>query len=144
MEHVSAEQDLEPEQRLDALRQAMYDVYDFDPLILVNMFHLQSSETLKNLSPELLSEIRDLSRSSLEAMAKIFEEGIREGYLVQRPPGMLSAIVWALFSGIVLWEENQRIIEGDENVLKETFDAAFQIFQRGIVKQVDSEEVSAA
>ena len=44
---------------------AMYDVYEFDPLIIINMFHLQSSETLKNLSPQLMDEIKDLSRKSL-------------------------------------------------------------------------------
>jgi hypothetical protein len=40
--------------RLNALKDAMFDVYEFDPLILINMFHMQSSETLKNLSPDLL------------------------------------------------------------------------------------------
>lgn len=144
MEHVISEQDLTPEQRLGALKQAMYDVYDFDPLILVNMFHLQSSETLKNLSDELLAEIRALSQNSLQAMAKIFEEGVRKGYLVDRSPDLLSTIVWALFSGIVLWEESQKITEGDSDDLRETFDTAFTIFMRGITKKDDSTSFNAA
>lgn len=144
MEHVISEKELTPDQRMEALKQAMYDVYDFDPLILVNMFHLQSSETLKNLSTELRSEIRELSQKSLDAMAQIFEEGIREGYLVRRSPAVLSNIVWALFSGIVLWEESQKIIDGGGDYLRETFDTAFTIFTRGISKKVDSKSYSAA
>jgi len=143
MEHVNAEKDLPPAQRLEALKQAMYDVYEFDPLILVNMFHLQSSETLKNLSPELLSEIKELSRNSLAAMAKIFQECIKEGYIIERHPVALSGIVWALFSGIVLWEESKKIVNGDKNYLKETFDTAFEIFVRGITKHTEPEQYNA-
>ena len=144
MEHVNAEKDLHPYQRMEALKQAMYDVYEFDPLILVNMFHLQSSETLKNLSPELLDEIRTLSRSSLDAMSKIFQECIDKGYIVDEHPVALADIVWALFSGIVLWEESKKIINGDKHYLKETFDTAFEIFKRGITKQEDPEKYDAA
>ena len=42
VEHVNKEE-LPPEEKMDALVEAMYDVYAFDPLILINMFHLQSS-----------------------------------------------------------------------------------------------------
>ncbi len=59
VEHVLNTPDLKPEQKLDAMMDAMYDVYEFDPLVIINMFHLQSSETLKNLSPELLAEIKE-------------------------------------------------------------------------------------
>jgi AcrR family transcriptional regulator len=54
LKHVIENKDLQPEQYIDALKQAMLDVYDFDPLIVINLFQLQSSETLKNLTPELL------------------------------------------------------------------------------------------
>ncbi len=45
VEHVNDEKDAGPEEKLRALMDAMYDVYEFDPLIIINMFHLQSSET---------------------------------------------------------------------------------------------------
>jgi hypothetical protein len=60
VEHVNEEKDSGPEEKLKSLVDAMYDVYEFDPLIIINMFHLQSSETLKNLSPQLMSEITGL------------------------------------------------------------------------------------
>lgn len=134
LEHVNAEADQSPEQMIEALKEAMYDVYEFDPLILVNMFHLQSSEALKNLTPELLSEIRELSRNSLNTMAKIFEEGIKKGTFIEKNPSTFSNIIWAMFSGIVLWEESKRILNEDGDSLKETLELAFDIFSEGIKK----------
>ena len=132
LEHVNAEPDLTPDQMIESLKETMYDVYEFDPLILVNMFHLQSSEALKNLTPELLSEIKDLSQNSLNTMAKIFEKGINKGAFVEKNPLVFSDIVWALFSGIVLWEESKRIFNQKSNSLKETLGTAFEIFGQGI------------
>ncbi len=134
LEHVNAEPDQTPEQMIESLKEAMYDVYEFDPLILVNMFHLQSSEALKNLTPELLSEIRELSRNSLNTMAKIFEEGISRGTFIEKKPLTFSNIIWAMFSGIVLWEESKRILNEGSDSLKETLEIAFDIFAEGIKK----------
>ena len=135
LEHVVLEPGLGPEERIESLKQAMYDVYDFDPMILINMFHLQSSETLRNLSPELLSEIEKLSRKSINTLASIFEEGIREGVFIERHPVALGDSMWSLFSGVVLWEESKRILDSKKNYLKQTLDVAFEIFTRGIKKQ---------
>lgn len=132
LEHVNAAPDLTPDQMIESLKETMYDVYEFDPLILVNMFHLQSSEALKNLTPELLSEIKDLSQNSLNTMAKIFEKGINNGAFIEKNPLVFSDIVWALFSGIVLWEESKRIFNQKSNSLKETLGTAFEIFGQGI------------
>ena len=135
LEHVvNSEKKLNSEEKVEALRDVMYDVYEFDPLILVNMFHLQSSDTLKNLSPELLSSLKELSRNSLGLMAGIFEEGIEEGDFIDRHPMALADIVWSIFSGVVLWEESKRLINDDKNYLKQTLEIAFEIFARGIKK----------
>ena len=135
LEHVNAEPFIDASQRLNALKEAMFDVYEFDPLILINMFHMQSSETLKNLSPDLLSQIETLSRNSLKVMANIFEEGIRKNMFVDRHPTAVADILWSLFSGIVLWETSKKIINGEKDFLKETFDTAFEIFSRGIMRR---------
>lgn len=130
--HVINQAELDPLAKLDALKEVMYDVYDFDPLIIINMFHLQSSETLKNLSPELIEEIKTLSRESIGAIAQIFQEGITAGVFIQRHPVALSDICWSLFSGVVLWENSKKIINTDKDYLKETLKLAFEIFDRGI------------
>lgn len=134
VEHVNGETESDPEQKVRSLMDAMYDVYEFDPLIIINMFHLQSSETLKNLSPQLMNEIKTLSRKSIEAIAKIFEEGIKAGIFVKHEPMTLADIFWALFSGVVLWEASKKIIDDKKNFLKETLEVAFEIFYRGLKK----------
>lgn len=133
VEHVNKE-DMPPEEKIEALMEAMYDVYDFDPLIIINMFHLQSSETLKNLSPQLLSEIKDLSSKSIGAIATIFEGGIEKGIFVEQHPTALADIFWSMFSGVVLWEASKKIIDAEKDYLKPTLKAAFEIFRRGITK----------
>jgi len=134
VEHVNKEE-LAPEQKMDALVEAMYDVYAFDPLILINMFHLQSSETLKNLSPKLMSEIEELSRKSIGAIARIFEQGIDSGLFIDRHPVAMADIFWALFSGVILWTTSKKIFNEEKDCLKNTLKIAFEVFTRGIEKK---------
>ena len=131
--HVNKELSLSPVQKLDMLMEAMYDVYDFDPLIIINMFHLQSSETLKNLSNELLDEIKDLSRKSIGAIATMFKAGIESGVFKDYHPTALADIFWSLFSGVVLWEASKKIIDEKKDYLKETLKTSFDIFKEGII-----------
>ncbi|MBW2589400.1 MAG: TetR/AcrR family transcriptional regulator [Deltaproteobacteria bacterium] len=134
LEHVKNQNNLNDEQRIASLKDALYDIYDFDPLILINLFHLQSSESLKNLSPGLLSEIKRLSQSSLKIMSDIFSEGISTGVFIKANPNALADIFWALFSGVILWEESKKIIDDKKDFLKPTLDIAFDIFRQGITK----------
>ena len=134
LKHVSGEKDLEPKQKIKALKEAMYDVYEFDPLILINMFHLQSSESLKNLSPQLISDIKELSNNSIKEMADIFEEGIKKNVFIDKKPVVFAEALWALFCGAVLREESKRVINNDKNYLKLTLEDDFEIFARGIKK----------
>ena len=134
LKYVSNEKDLEPEQKIEALKEAMYDVYEFDPLILINMFHLQSSEIIKNLSPQLVTAIKELSNNSIETMADIFTEGIKKNIFIDKKPLALAETLWALFSGVVLLEESKRIIKKNKSYLKLTLEVAFEIFVRGIKK----------
>lgn len=134
LEHVKNQNNVNDEQRIASLKDALYDIYDFDPLILINLFHLQSSESLKNLSPELLSEIKRLSQSSLKIMSDIFSEGISTGVFIKANPNALADIFWALFSGVILWEESKKIIDNKKDFLKPTLDIAFDIFRQGITR----------
>jgi AcrR family transcriptional regulator len=132
LKHVVNRKGLEPEEYVEALKQAMYDVYEFDPLIVINMFQLQSSETVKNLSPELLGEIIDLSKSSLGIMSDIFEKGIIKGVFIDRHPQALADTLWGMFSGLILWEESKKLFNENKDHLKPTLEIAFELFIRGI------------
>jgi hypothetical protein len=113
----------------------MYDVYEFDPLIIITLFHLQSSETLRNLSPQLIEEIKELSSKSLGTIAQIFRDGVEQGAFVDYHPVALADTFWSLFSGIVLWLTSKKIIDESKDYLKQTLDIAFDIFYRGITRK---------
>jgi len=123
-----------PPERLDNLITAMYEVYEFDPMVIINMFHLQSSETLRNLSPALLQEINTLSKKALDHMASIFRDGMEQGYFIACHPIALADIFWSLFSGVILWEASKKVIDPDKDHLKSTLATAFELFCRGIRK----------
>ena len=86
IEHVNAMKQAGPDEKLKALMEAMYDVYEFDPLIIINMFHLQSSDTLKNLSPQLLAEITELTRKAMKSIVQIFKDGVSKGIFMTAIP----------------------------------------------------------
>jgi len=134
LEDVNKEKDIEPRQKIEAIKEALFDVYQFDPMILINMFHLQSSETLKNLSSPLLENITELSRNSLTILAEIFKDDTGQGISAGHHPTAIADIVWSLFTGVVLWEESKRMIDNEKDFLKQTLDVAFEIFSRGITR----------
>jgi AcrR family transcriptional regulator len=139
VDHVIGDEALDYEAKQEALLEAIQEVYDYDPMILNNMFHLQSSDTLKSLSPELMNEINDLSRRSLQAMAGMFALGIEKDLVIDRHPLALADILWALFSGIVLWEESKKMINAERYDLKNTLAIAFELFGRGLRRRQDDE-----
>ncbi|MGD2012523.1 MAG: TetR/AcrR family transcriptional regulator [Desulfobacterales bacterium] len=134
LEDVKKEKDVEPHKKIAAIKEALFDVYQFDPMILINMFHLQSSETLKNLSSPLLENITELSRNSLTILAAIFKDDTGQDRYASHHPAAMADIVWSLFTGVVLWEESKRMIDIEKEFLKQTLDVAFEIFSRGITR----------
>jgi AcrR family transcriptional regulator len=134
LEDVKKEKDIEPRQKVAAIKEALFDVYQFDPMILINMFHLQSSETLKNLSSSLLENITELSRNSLAILAEIFKDDTGQDIFANHPPAAIADIIWSLFTGVILWEESKRMIDNEKDFLKQTLDVAFEIFSRGITR----------
>jgi AcrR family transcriptional regulator len=132
LEDVKKENSSSPEQKIAATKEALYDVYQFDPMILINMFHLQSSETLKNLSSPLLENITELSRNSLQILADIFKNSSGQSTFLTGRQDAVADIVWSLFTGVVLWEESKRMFDDDMDYLKQSLDLAFEILARGI------------
>ncbi len=117
--------------RFELLKEAITDVYEFDPLMFVKLFHLQSDESFQHLTPQLHSEINDLSEKSLGVIANFFKTGMDSHVFIDNNPDTLAEIMWAFFSGIVLLEEKKKILGKNSN-LKLTLKTAFDIFFRGI------------
>jgi AcrR family transcriptional regulator len=122
--------------KLDPLKKVLFDVYAFDPDALINLFHLQSSETLKNLSDPLLEELNALTQKAISALTAIFESGIKNGAFQQtQSPIVLADILWSLFSGVILWEMSKKTIDEKKDFLEQTLSTAFEIFETGISRR---------
>ena len=132
LQRVKETKDLTDDQRIDAVKKALLELYEIDPLMLINLSHLQASETLDNISPELYEQILDLSRRSLQTLSEIFAKGIELGNFLKRNPMQLAVVLWAMFSGLILWEESKRSLDTRKAFLKPTLEIAFEIFGRGV------------
>jgi AcrR family transcriptional regulator len=143
LEHLHNDQKKKPEEKIAHLKKAFLDVYEFDPLVLKTLFNLQSSEAIQHLSPGLVDEIRALGRKALNKIAAIFKQGIRKGVCIDHPPQAIAAIVWSLFSGIVLWETEGHLNNRKRSYFKLQLEMAFEIFERGLlVTKSDPAEVA--
>lgn len=129
---IGQDASLTPSQKSRALKTMLLDAYEYDPLILTHMIHLQASESLRELSPEVFGRIHELLKNFLISMARIFEEGIPAGLFIKVHPIALAEIIWSMFTGIVLFEVSKRIVNPDKNFLKQNLDAAFDIISGGI------------
>ena len=135
LQRVREKREMPLEQRIRAIQEALCESYEIDPPVFITLSHLQASETLDNISPDLFEQIMGLMRQSLGTLADIFaneldQDGIREG-----DPEKLALISWALFSGLVLWEESKRALDPRKDFLKLTLDIAFEIFGRGMAQR---------
>jgi len=134
VEGVCHQDNLDPEQKIRALEKALYEVYAHDPVNVINVLRFQSSEALRNLSPELSSQIKNGARNYLRAIAGIFEEGVEKGVFLDRHPTAFADIVWALFAGLVLWEHTKKGFDTKKDFLRPTLGLAIEIISRGIEK----------
>ncbi len=127
-------EDMNAEEKLIALRDTFIDVYDYDSRMLISLFHLQSGETLRNLSGSVLQQLKETSRDALNAITTIVQEGIDQGYFIKKHPVALADIIWATYSGVVLWVDSKRLLNNDKNFVKQTLMSAFEIIEKGLKK----------
>jgi AcrR family transcriptional regulator len=135
LQRVKERKEATLKQRIKAIQEALCESYEIDPPVFITLSHLQASETLDNISPDLLEQIMGLSRQSLETLADIFATGMDNDRAPDRDPQNLALILWGLFSGLVLWEESKRALNSRKDFLKPTLDMAFEIIGRGITRR---------
>jgi hypothetical protein len=109
-------------------------VYDHDPNILINLFHLQSGETLQNLSDEVLQQIKIYSSLAHGAIINVIKEGIEQGIFIDEHPVALADVLWASYAGIVLWVDSKRLLNDQKDFVKPTIKTAFALISRGLRK----------
>ena len=103
------------EEKIDRFRDVFIGVYEYDSNILINLFHLQSGETLKNLSEEVLEQIKTHSITAHGAIIDVIKEGIEQGIFIDEHPVALADILWASYGGIVLWVDSKKLYQDERD-----------------------------
>jgi AcrR family transcriptional regulator len=127
-------QDISVEEKIDKFRDVFIDVYEYDSNILINLFHLQSGEALKNLSGDVLRQIKIYSTMAHGAIIDVVKQGIEQGVFVDENPVALADLLWASYGGIVLWVDSKRRLDGQKDFVKSTIKIAFKIINKGLKK----------
>ena len=128
-------QDLSVENKIERFQDVFIDVYDYDSNILINLFHLQSGETLKNLSEEVLKQIKKYSALAHGAIIDVVKQGIDEGIFIDEHPVALADVLWASYAGIVLWVDSKRLLNDEKDFVKPTLKTAFRVIRKGLKKE---------
>jgi len=132
LKELAGREDLGPREKVRGFSDALYGVYQEDPLILFNVFHLQSTQTLKELAARTTAKINQLSGQALGLIAQVFREGMEAGQFRQVHPMAMADVVWGCFSGLVLWEDNKKLFDPKKQFLKPTLDLAMETLVRGL------------
>ncbi|SDT98401.1 TetR/AcrR family transcriptional regulator [Desulfobacula phenolica] len=125
-------QDISVEEKIESFYDVFIEVYNYDPNILINLFHLQSGETLQNLSDEVLQQIKTYSAMAHGAIIDVVKQGIEQGAFIDEHPVALADIIWASYSGIVLWVDSKRLLNNQKDFVKPTLKIAFKIIGKGL------------
>jgi len=135
LQRTKEKREMPLDQRINAVREALCESYEIDPPVFITLSHLQASETLENISPDLFEQIMGLLGQSLGTLADIFADEMDHDGIRDRNPQKLALISWALFSGLVLWEESKRSLDPRKDFLKPTLDMAFELLGRGLIQR---------
>ncbi len=128
------EQEMSVEEKIEKFTEVFIEIYDYDSNILINLFHLQSGETLRNLSDDVLKQIKTYSTLSHRAIVDVIRQGIEEGIFIDEHPVALADILWASYAGIVLWVDSKRLLNNKKDFVKSTLKTAFSIIAQGFKK----------
>ena len=127
-------QNISVEEKIERFRDVFIDVYDYDSNILINLFHLQSGETLKNLSDGVLQQIKEHSVLAHGAIINVVKQGIDEGIFIDEHPVALADVLWASYAGIVRWVDSKRLLNDQKDFVKTTLTTAFKLISKGLKK----------
>ncbi len=127
--------DISVEEKIERFRDVFIGVYDYDPNILINLFHLQSGEPLKNLSDEVLHQIKEYSAMAHGAIIDVIKQGIEQGIFIDEHPVAMADVLWASYAGIVLWVDSKRLLNNQKDFVKPTLKTAFKIISKGLKRK---------
>jgi len=125
-------QDISVEEKIERFRDVFIDVYDYDANILINLFHLQSGETLHNLSDEVMEQLKKYSSQAHGAIIAVVKEGIDTGIFIDEHPAAMADVLWGSYAGVVLWVDSKRLLNDQKDFVRPTLRTAFKIIIQGM------------
>lgn len=134
MEKMLSGENMTAQRKLACVKDILQDICTFDSFIMINALKLQSADSLKKLSPRLISDLRKQAGTAARALSDIFKEGIVDGIFIDRRPELFSGILWGIFSGMVLTNEIQESFSAHAKDLPNALENAYDVFCRGILK----------
>lgn len=126
------DQEISVERKIEEFRDVFINVYESDPNILINLFHLQSGETLQNLSDEVMKQLKKYSTQAHRPIIAVVKEGIESGMFIDEHPVALADLLWASYAGIVLWVDSKRLLNDEKDFVKPTLKIAFDVIIKGL------------
>ena len=126
--------DISVEEKMERFRDVFIDVYEYDASILINLFHLQSGETLHNLSAEMMQHLKENSARAHGAIIQVIKEGIDKGIFIDDHPVALADVLWGSYAGVVLWVDSKKKLDGHKDFVKSTLTTAFKVIIQGLKK----------
>ncbi len=138
LKHLGAEikqvvdQKISVEEKIARFRDVFIEVYDYDANILINLFHLQSGETLHNLSDEVMQQLKKYSSLAHGAIIDVVKEGIDTGIFIDEHPAAMADVLWGSYAGVVLWVDSKRLLNDQKDFVRPTLRTAFKIMIQGM------------
>ena len=134
---ISDRNNLSAEEKLFAVKDALYDAYEYDPLIFRNIVHMQVEQSLLTIDSKLVDKINSQARKAFNLMAGFYEKGVSQGRFIEGIPAAHADIMWGLYTGVLVWEESKKKFNEKRDFIKSTLDTAFDAYIRGILKNKD-------
>lgn len=135
LQKIRSDDKLTPKTKLIKIKEVMYNHFKSNQLLIRNILYIQLEGTLPNISKEVLDKMTEAGKKTLSVIADIFEQGVNEGKFKKRFPVAVSDMIWAVFTGLVVWEEAKRKFNPKKDFLKSTLDLTFEILCEGLKKR---------
>ncbi len=123
--------DIGPMGKLALLPDLMIEMYDHDPTVLVALFRLQASQGIKMLEDETIDELNKHAGLSMSRISSVFRAAIENGEMNDHHPNAMADSIWAIFTGMVLWEESKRFFNPRKQYLRTTLEMTIRLFIQG-------------
>lgn len=126
--------DMKSEEKLDFAWRGLHDIFCSDPVGLRGLLHTQVEGSFNLLSPEVMVSLNRSGQRALLKLASVIKGGMDEGVFSNGNEVVIADILWALFTGLVIWEGAKRMTDPKKDYLKPTLERALEIIKHGIKK----------